>query len=98
MAEPTVSVSEYGKNAVRVMRVRREGDKYFVTELKVDIHLQLASTQDYTRGDNSDVVATDSQKNTVMVLAKQNSVSVYVCVVVWHRYVCTHVYSGSYDV
>ena len=65
----------YGKNEVRLMRVRREGDKYFVTELKVNIELQLDSTKDYSKADNSDVVPTDSQKNTVMVLAKQNIVS-----------------------
>lgn len=72
MAE--VSFSGYGKNDVRLMRVRREGDRYFVTELKVNVELQLATTKDYQRGDNSDVVATDSQKNTVMVLARQNTV------------------------
>lgn len=74
MAEAEVSLSGYGKNDVRLMRVRREGDKYFVTELKVNTLLQLATSKDYQSGDNSDVVATDSQKNTVLVLAKQNQV------------------------
>ncbi len=74
MAE--VSFSGYGKNDVRLMRMRREGDKYFVTELKVNVELQLNSTRDYLRGDNSDVVATDSQKNTILALAKQNSVRI----------------------
>ena len=72
MAE--VAFSGYGKNDVRLMRVRREGDRYFVTELKVNVELQLSSSKDYQRGDNSDVVATDSQKNTVMALARQNTV------------------------
>lgn len=74
MAEVKVTWSEYGKDDVRLMRVRRDGDKYFVTELKVNTRLQLSSTKDYESGDNSDVVATDSQKNTVLVLAKQNNV------------------------
>ena len=73
MAE--VSYSGYGKNEVRLMRVRRDGEKYFVTELKMNVELQLATTQDYEEGNNSDVVATDSQKNTIMALAKQNTVS-----------------------
>ena len=73
MAE--VSYSGYGKNDVRLMRVRREGDKYFVTELKVNVELQLNSTKDYREGNNGDVVATDTQKNTVMALARQNIVS-----------------------
>ena len=74
MAEIKVTWSGYGKDDVRLMRVRRDGDKYFVTELKVNTRLQLASIKDYECGDNSDVVATDSQKNTVLVLAKQNNV------------------------
>lgn len=56
------------------MRLRRDGDKYDVTELKVNVELQLATTLDYDKGDNRDVVATDSQKNTVLVLARQNPV------------------------
>ena len=72
MAE--VSATEYGKNVVRLMRVRREGSLYSVTELRVDVKLQLSSVKDYERGDNSDVVATDSTKNTVHVLAKRNPV------------------------
>ena len=72
MAE--IGETPYGKNTVRVMRVRRDGDRYSVTELKVDVRLQLATNKDYTQGDNSDVVATDSMKNTVHVLAKQNTV------------------------
>lgn len=72
MAE--VSATEYGKNVVRLMRVRREGSLYSVTELRVDVKLQLSSVKDYERGDNSDVVATDSTKNTVHVLAKRNPI------------------------
>ena len=74
MAESEVTVTEYGKNFVRLMRVRREGEKYFITELAVNTRLELSSSKDYLDGDNSDVVATDSQKNTVLVLAKQNQV------------------------
>ena len=74
MAEAEVALSGYGKNDVRFMRVRREGEKYFVTELSVYTTLQLDTAKDYWRADNSDVVATDSQKNTVLVMAKQNHV------------------------
>lgn len=74
MAESEVTVTEYGKNWVRLMRVRQEGDKYFITELRVNTRLELSSSKDYLYGDNSDIVATDSQKNTVLVLAKQNQI------------------------
>ncbi len=36
--------------------------------------MELASTHDYKQGDNGDVVATDSQKNTVLVFARKNTV------------------------
>ena len=74
MAEAEVTFSGFGKNDVRLMRIRKDGDRYFVTELKVNTQLQLATIKDYQSGDNSDVVATDTQKNTVLVLAKQNKV------------------------
>ncbi|XP_064395105.1 uricase-like [Halichondria panicea] len=77
MAKPIVSHSGYGigKNDVRFMRVRRDGDRYYVTELWVSTELQLSTVGDYERGDNSGIVATDSQKNTVLVLAKQNEIT-----------------------
>ena len=73
MAE--VSLTGYGKNAVRVMRIKRVGSIYNVYEFDVKVQLQLASDKDYKRGDNSDVVATDSMKNTVHVLAKNSTVT-----------------------
>lgn len=42
-----------------------------VKELEVLTLLTLASDKDYLTGDNSDIIATDSQKNTVYVLAKK---------------------------
>ena len=35
----------------------------------------IVCCQDYETGDNSDIIATDSQKNTVYVLAKQHGIS-----------------------
>ena len=65
----------YGKCDVRLMRVDRDGERYSVTELRVNVELQLSSSQDYERGDNSDVVATDSMKNTVLVMARKHQAS-----------------------
>lgn len=72
MAE--VSSSGYGKNSVRLLRVRRDGECHSVCELRVNVELELASKWDYQLGDNRDVVATDSQKNTVLVFAQKNAV------------------------
>ena len=59
------------------MRVRRDGSWYSVCELMLSVELQLATTKDYRHGDNSDVVATDSIKNTVHAMAKKNEVCLY---------------------
>lgn len=37
--------------------------------------MYIVCGQDYETGDNSDIIATDSQKNTVYVLAKQHGVA-----------------------
>lgn len=45
-----------------------------VKELEVATRLTLSTKKDYLEGDNSDIIATDSQKNTVYVLAKKHGV------------------------
>lgn len=45
-----------------------------VKEIEVSTRLTLSSQKDYLQGDNSDIIATDSQKNTVYVLAKKHGV------------------------
>lgn len=67
--------SGYGKNFVKVLQLRREGKIHYVKEIEVSTQLTLNNTKDYIHGDNSDIIATDSQKNTVYVLARQHGVS-----------------------
>lgn len=45
-----------------------------IKEFEVSTRLTLSSQKDYLEGDNSDIVATDSQKNTVYILAKKHGV------------------------
>lgn len=61
----------YGKAAVRILKVFRNGKKHSVKELEVQVMLQGNFQASYTRGDNRLVVATDSMKNTINVLARQ---------------------------
>lgn len=68
-------VRGYGKSSVKLLYVRREGQVHSIKEYEVDTQLTLASDKDYLVGDNSDVVATDSQKNTVYILAKRYGVT-----------------------
>lgn len=73
----TVSHSGYGKNDVCLMRTHRDGERHFITEFAVSTELQLSSIKDYERGDNGDIVATDTQKNTVLALARLNEVRIH---------------------
>lgn len=65
---------EYGKAGVRMLHVAKHGDRHTVQELEVETALTLNTEKDYRQGDNSDIIATDSQKNTVYILAKQHGV------------------------
>lgn len=65
----------YGKNHVKILHVRREGPVHTIKEYEIDTQLTLESDKDYIHGDNSDIVATDSQKNTVYILAKKHGIT-----------------------
>jgi len=62
---------QYGKARVRVMKVMRVGTKHTVKELEVSVRLQGDFTAAYAKSDNRRVVATDSMRNTVNILAKE---------------------------
>lgn len=70
-SEYAISDQGYGKNNVKVLHITRNGPVHSIKEFEVDTHLKLYTQKDYFEGDNSDIVATDSQKNTVYVLAKK---------------------------
>lgn len=63
--------NSYGKARVRVMKVTRRGRRHSVKELTVSVTLQGRFADSYTRDDNRLVVATDTMKNTVNILAQQ---------------------------
>jgi len=62
---------QYGKAHVRVVKITRRGGQHSLKELDVQVLLQGDFDASYTKADNRLVVATDSMKNTVNVLAKQ---------------------------
>lgn len=61
----------YGKAKVRVLKVFRAGKIHSIKELDVQVMLQGDFGASYTKADNRLVVATDSVKNTINILAKQ---------------------------
>ncbi|XP_074859367.1 uricase-like [Carettochelys insculpta] len=62
--------SEYGKNMIKLLRIRRDGEKHSIKEVEACIHIRLDSVNEYTQGDNSAIIPTDTMKNTVLALAK----------------------------
>jgi urate oxidase len=64
-----LSHNAYGKAAVRVLKVIRNGARHSIKELEVSVILQGNFGASYTENDNSSIVATDTIKNTVQVLA-----------------------------
>jgi urate oxidase len=62
----------YGKGRVRVMRIHRNGDHFDVRELTVKAMLQGDFSRAFTAKDNSTSVSTDTVKNVVNVVAREN--------------------------
>jgi len=62
----------YGKSRVRLTKVTRHADRHELAEWNVDLQLTGDFIPAYTVGDNRQVVATDTMKNTVYALASDN--------------------------
>jgi urate oxidase len=60
----------YGKQAIRLVRLIKGPDGHVVRDLTVGITLAGAFAASYVEGDNRDVVATDTMKNTVYAFAR----------------------------
>jgi urate oxidase len=64
-----LSHNSYGKQQVRLTKVKRGPDRHELIEVAVGIRLIGDFKSAYLAGDNSQVVATDTMKNTVYALA-----------------------------
>jgi urate oxidase len=62
----------YGKARVRVLKILRDGPVHTLKDLEVAAYLKGDFESSYTSGDNTKVVATDTIKNTINVLARQH--------------------------
>ncbi|WP_410605664.1 factor-independent urate hydroxylase [Amycolatopsis sp. lyj-90] len=67
----TLGPNQYGKAEVRLVTVRREGTVHHLKDLTVSTSLRGDLAATHLTGDNADVVATDTQKNTVYAFAKE---------------------------
>jgi urate oxidase len=62
--------NRYGKAGIRLVRVERATPRHEIRDLTVDVALAGDLTEVHTSGDNTNVVATDTQKNTVYAFAR----------------------------
>lgn len=74
---PSLASARYGKDNVRVYKVHKDAKTgvHTVTEMTVCVLLEGDIEKSYTEADNSPVIATDTMKNTVYILAKQNPIN-----------------------
>ena len=64
-----LTAHRYGKSRVRILKVLRNGPVHTVKELTAGVLLEGDFERSFTAADNATVVATDTMKNTVHVLA-----------------------------
>ena len=69
-----IDSQSYGKERVRLTHLDRTQTPHRVLICAIDIALDGDFDASYTAGDNRRVVATDSMKNTVYVLAREHGV------------------------
>lgn len=67
---PRIIEQTYGKTNVRVVKVERGREPHVVHDLRVQVELDGDLESAYTRGDNTNVLPTDTMKNTVYALAQ----------------------------
>jgi len=83
---PDLTWNRYGKSRIRLVKVRRAPDRqpaapsskaarqHDLIDLTIDVQLEGAFDAVYVEGDNASCVATDTMKNTVYALARQDPV------------------------
>src|SRR5262245_55492184 len=67
-----LELHSYGKSEVRLTKVTRHADRHDLCEIAVQIILGGDFAETYITGDNRRIVATDSMRNTIYVLASDH--------------------------
>ncbi|XP_050320350.1 uricase-like [Bactrocera neohumeralis] len=62
----------YGKQGVRVFQLKKDGPVHSVTEFKVNSHMRLRTHKEYYEADNTDIIGSDVQENTIYVHAQRH--------------------------
>lgn len=66
--------TRYGKSRIRLVKVRRSRDPHELVDLTIDVQLEGAFEAVYVDGDNRPCLATDTMKNTVYAIARQDPI------------------------
>jgi urate oxidase len=66
--------NRYGKSEVRVVKVVRGAERHELRDLTVDVALEGDFAAVHTEGDNAGLPATDTMRNTVYALAKDDPI------------------------
>jgi urate oxidase len=64
--------NNYGKSAIRLVKVKRDTDRHELRDLTVDVALEGDFEAVHLKGDNTGLLATDTMRNTVYALAKDH--------------------------
>lgn len=70
----SLTANRYGKSRIRLVKVRREHEPHEIVDLTIDVQLEGEFDAVYTAGDNSSCIATDTMKNTVYALARDDEI------------------------
>ena len=70
-----LSKNAYGKNAVNLSKIIRHSDYHEFRQISVNVSLQGDFETAHTAGDNTQILPTDTQKNTIYALAKEKFTS-----------------------
>ena len=63
----------YGKSSVRLVKVKRDAPLHTLKEWKVEVLLSGDFETCFTAGDNSEILPTDTMKNTVYSRAREST-------------------------
>jgi urate oxidase len=85
----------YGKNAVNLSKIIRNADHHEFRQISVNVSLQGDFETAHTIGDNSKILPTDTQKNTVYALAKEHFTS---SIEAFGIYLAEHFFSNNSQV
>lgn len=67
--------NRYGKSRVRLVKLTRRGGQHELREIAVQVLCEGEFEDAYRAGDNANVLATDTMKNTVYALAKREGLA-----------------------